>query len=173
MGSDISSKLNQLTSCTIFPTKPIFFESTKTTSTEQCIFDSSATNAFYQPSTTLVWKIPGKHPIIHAIQPDGSTPHDTNITIQPAANGNILANLWHHSILSMGHFSDAGCTVTFTKSDAVILYKEQVVLQGIQHSNGLWNLDTQTFNAPNQHHQQQGLNDITSVHTTKCLQHAL
>ena len=33
----------------------------------------------------------------------------------------------HHSILSMVCFCDAETTVTFTKSDAVILYKEQVV----------------------------------------------
>ena len=74
---------------------------------------------------------------------------------------------------SLGCFCDAECTATFTKSDAIIFYKEQVVLWGIRHSHDLWYLDIQTFNAQNQHHQQQSLNAITSVHTTKCLQHAL
>ena len=59
MVSDISSKLNQLILYTFFPTKSISFESAKTPPTEHYIFDSGATNAFYQPSTTLAWKIPG------------------------------------------------------------------------------------------------------------------
>ena len=85
----------------------------------------------------------------------------------------ILPNLRHHSILSMGRFCDAGCTVTFTNNDAIILNKEQVVLQEMQHCNGLWYLNTHSFKAHNRSHQQQSLNFITSVHTMKCLKHAI
>ena len=73
----------------------------------------------------------------------------------------------------MGHFCDAGCTVTFTKNYAIVLNKGQVVLQGTRCSDGLWYLNTHTFNAQKQSQQQQSLNAITSVHTTKCLQHAI
>ena len=109
MGSVLhSSNLNGISPYTIFPTTSSTFESTTIPPTEKYIFDSGATDTFYQPSI----------PVIHAIEPDGSTfasagektilLQDTNDAIQQAADGHILPNLWHHSILSMGCFWDAG-----------------------------------------------------------------
>ena len=57
MGKDHSYKQNQLTSYTTYHTKSIALDPTQTPPTEQYIFDSSATDAFYQPPTTLAFTL--------------------------------------------------------------------------------------------------------------------
>ena len=138
-GRQYSFKLSKHPFYSTFPNQPTALDPAQQQPTDQYIFDSGVTDAFNQPSTTPACTLPGKHPIIHAIQPDGSTvvsmgkksipPTNTNRAIQRAADGHIFQNLQDHSILSIGRFCYVGHTVTFRAKDALILLNGEVVLQ--------------------------------------------
>ena len=89
MGRDYNFKLNKITSYSTFPNQPITLDPTQKLLTDQYIFDSGTTDAFYQPSTMLACTLPGKHPKIHAIQPNGSSVASTTKNRNPLNNTNV------------------------------------------------------------------------------------
>ena len=103
MGRDSSFEINKITSYCTFANQPLSLDPKQERPTNQYIFDSSTTDAFYQPFATLAYALHGNHPIIHAIQPDGSTIvsmgkkniplTNTNIAIQQATDGHTLPTL--------------------------------------------------------------------------------
>ena len=148
MGREHSLKLNWISSYSTFPDQPFALDHSQHRPTDQHIFDSSGMNAFYKPSTTLTHTLPGKHPIIHAIQPDGSTLAsagkksilltNTNVAIQWVTDRHVLPTHQDHSILPMVRFCNVGFIVTFAAKEALILLNEVVVLRGIRNKNGQW-----------------------------------
>ena len=110
-GGEYSFKLNKITSYSTFPNQPFTLDSAQQNVTDQYIFDSSATDSFYQPPTSLAYTLSGKYPIIHAIQPDWSTLTsmgkksipltNTNVAVQWATDRHIFHSL-HGKVLWCG-----------------------------------------------------------------------
>jgi hypothetical protein len=57
---------------------------------------------------------------------------------QHAIEAHIFPDLLNHTLLSIGVFCDAGCTVEFTKNRVMVRYNNKLVLEGSREPPGLW-----------------------------------
>jgi hypothetical protein len=57
-----------------------------------------------------------------------------------ALEAHIFPDLQNHTLLSIGVFCDAGCTVHFTNTSIQVKLNDQTILEGSRELPGLWKI---------------------------------
>ena len=110
------------------------------------IADTGATGHFLQPTAPHNQYTLSAPPIVVSI-PNGKAMRSTQeCQLQldqlpaQARTGHILPGLARHSLISIGHFCDAGCTAEFTTNKVKVKKDGNILLSGWRASPGLWHL---------------------------------
>ena len=106
--------------------------------------DTGATGIFLQPTAPHNQYTTGAPPIV-VITPNGEAMRSTQeCQLQldqlpaQARTGHILHGLARHSLISIGHLFDAGCTAKFTANTVNIKKDGNILLRGWRVPPGLW-----------------------------------
>ena len=107
------------------------------------IADTGATGIFLQPTAPHNQYTTGAPPIVVVI-PNGKAMRSTQeCQLQldqlpaQARTGHILPGLARHSLISIGHFCDAGCTAEFTANTVNVKKDGNILLRGWRAPPGL------------------------------------
>ena len=116
------------------------------TNNQTGIVDTGATRHFLQPTAPQKQYTTGAPPIVVGI-PNGKTMRSTQeCELQldqlpaQARTGHILPGLAHHSLISIGHLCDAGCTAEFNSNTVNVKKYGNILIHGWRAPPGLWHL---------------------------------
>jgi hypothetical protein len=60
-----------------------------------------------------------------------------------ALEAHVFPDLQNHTLLSIGVFCGAGCTVQFTDTSVQVHHHDQIILEGHREPPGLWKIQSQ------------------------------
>jgi hypothetical protein len=126
--------------------------------TYDAIADSGATQIFVMEGTPVVNKRPTTHQLKVALA-DGRTvlsTHMCDITIDglpTVLTGHIIPDLSIASLFGIRVLTEAGCTVTFDKSNCVVRYNGAIIIRGAKDpATDLWTLPLGSSKSTTSHH---------------------
>ena len=118
------------------------------------ILDSGATNHYLQSSAPVKITKPSTH--IHVNLPDGNiiqSSHECSldhpVLSQQANKAFIFPKLQLSNLISVDQLCDDNCTVTFSKTNAIVSKNNETILTGQRNpTNGMWTLPLSSFKQP-------------------------
>jgi hypothetical protein len=126
--------------------------------TYDAIADSGATQIFVMDGTPVVNKRPTTHPL-KVVLADGwivLSTHMCDIKIgrlPTVLTGHIVPDLSIVSLFSIRVLTEAGCTVTFDKTNCIVRYNSAIILRGAKDpATDLWTLPLGSPKSTTSHH---------------------